>query len=238
MDTSSSRPRIDLNADLGEGCPWDEPLLDRVTSASVSCGAHAGDEHSIRATLLAAKARGVAAGAHPGYPDRDGFGRRERDMSREEAEALILDQVAALKVFADEIGVPIRYVKPHGALYNQAQREDAIASGIVSACKTLGLPVLGLPGSVVEHLAFARGVRFVSEGFADRGYTPEGRLLARDRPGAFLALDQTVEQALRLVARGLDTICLHGDNAHSVEIADMVRAEFDRHGIKIHGFST
>ena len=133
MEAGSQRSRIDLNADLGEGFPWDDDLLDRVTSASLSCGAHAGDVESIRRTLRSAISRGVVVGAHPGFPDREGFGRRERETSRDEAEALVLEQVAALARLAEEVGGVIRFVKPHGAFYNQAQTDPEIASGIVAA---------------------------------------------------------------------------------------------------------
>src|SRR4051812_35707267 len=128
----SDRPRtIDLNADLGEGCPWDEAILDHVTSANVCCGAHAGDPETILRTLRAARRRGVVVGAHPGYPDREHFGRQERAISRAEVEALVLEQLDDMERWASEVGVPVRFVKPHGALYNQAQRDPEIAAGLV-----------------------------------------------------------------------------------------------------------
>lgn len=228
---------IDLNADLGEGCPWDGPLLERVTSASVCCGAHAGDPIGIVATLRMAGARGVVVGAHPGYPDREGFGRRERAIGRIEAESLVLEQVAALGSLAVEAGVGVRFLKPHGAFYNQAQREPEIAEGVAAAAKALGLPLLGQPGSAVEAAARASGVRFVAEGFADRRYRPDGRLVPREEPGAVLS-DPTeiADQVLRLVAEGFETICLHGDNPDAVALADRVRGVLDQAGIMAKSF--
>src|SRR4051812_25561540 len=144
------QPRsIDLNADLGEGFPNDQALLDRVTSASVCCGAHAGDAATIGATLRLAARTGVVVGAHPGFADRQGFGRRVQSATIGEVERLILDQVADLKRLADAAGVPIQFVKPHGALYNQAQN-DEIASGVIAAVVQLGFPLLGKPSTRLE----------------------------------------------------------------------------------------
>ncbi|MDB5352302.1 MAG: hypothetical protein JWN86_3549 [Planctomycetota bacterium] len=231
---------IDLNADLGEGFPWDAALISRVSSASLSCGFHAGDRATILPTLRAAIARGISLGAHPGYPDREGFGRREMAMNRDEVASLILEQCEALSQMAAEVGERIRFLKPHGALYNQAQRDPEIADGIVSGAASLGLPVLGLPGGDVQRAAGAAGVRFVAEGFADRGYREDGRLIPRDQPGAILHDPEAIaEQVLRLVRSGrVKTLCLHGDNPESVALADLVRATLDRHGITVRGFAT
>jgi 5-oxoprolinase (ATP-hydrolysing) subunit A len=230
-------PAIDLNADLGEGYPWDGVLLAQVSSASVCCGAHASDPETIRHTLRAAKARGVVVGAHPGFPDREGFGRREREVSAAEVESLIRDQVSALSGLAAGDGVPIRFLKPHGALYNQAQRDDAIASGVLSAAATLGLPVLGQPGSRLEARARDAGVGFIGEGFADRRYRPDGRLVPRTEPGAVLDdPDEIASQVLRLVEQGVATLCLHGDNPHSVRLADLILATLDRAGVAVRSF--
>ncbi len=231
---------IDLNADLGEGFPWDEALIARVCSVSVSCGFHAGDRETILGTLRAAKNAGLPIGAHPGYPDREGFGRRERVFSREDAKFLVLEQFAALARLAQEVGASIRFLKPHGAFYNQAQRDPDIAAGIVSAAVTLGLPVLGLPGGEVQKAAGAVGLRFFAEGFADRGYREDDCLIARDQPGAILHDPREIsDQVLRLVQSGrMETICLHGDSPESVALADLVRATLDRHGIALRGFMT
>ena len=159
---------IDLNADLGEGCPNDRLLLERVTSASVCCGAHAGDPATIRQTLRNGWECGVVLGAHPGYPDRDGFGRRERSVTTEEVEQLILEQVSGLMRLAELEVVAVRFLKPHGALYNQAQRQADVAQGVLSGALELSLPLLGQPGTLLETLAGRQGVRFIAEGFPDR----------------------------------------------------------------------
>jgi UPF0271 protein len=229
---------IDLNADLGEGSPWDEELLGRVSSASVCCGAHAGDPGTIRRTLRLARARGVAVGAHPGFADREGFGRRERSVSPDEVRRLILEQWDELEALAAPEGVPLRFVKPHGALYNQAQRDDSTAAAVASAVATLGRPVLGQPGSRLEAMARGAGLPFVAEGFADRRYQADGRLVPRAEPGAILDDPRAIEaQVLRLVEWGtIATICLHGDDPRSVELADRVLAALRRAGVAVRSF--
>jgi UPF0271 protein len=229
---------IDLNADLGEGWPNDRALASRVSSASICCGAHAGDSNSIRATLRAAVEHGVAVGAHPGFPDRDGFGRRPRPMTAEQIEALVLEQVEALRRLAYELGCPIRFLKPHGALYNQAQREEPAAQGVLAAaCKT-GLPVLGQPGTNLAQRAAERGIRFVPEGFPDRRNRPDGSLVPRSEPGAVLRDPRDIEdQVVRLVEEGrVATLCIHGDEPAAVSNADLVRAVLARNGITIRSF--
>jgi UPF0271 protein len=230
---------IDLNADLGEGCPHDEELLDRVSSASVCCGFHAGDRDAIVRTLRAAKERRVIVGAHPGFADREGFGRRERDASAAEVERLIVEQFAALAALATEVGVEVSFAKPHGALYNQAQRQDQVAAGVVAAMVRLELPVLGQPGSVLEAKAAAAGVRFVAEGFPDRRYRPNGRLVPRTEPGAVLDDPAEVEaQVVRLVGQGgVATLCIHGDDNRAVRNADLVLAALSRNGIGLASFA-
>jgi UPF0271 protein len=228
-----SERTIDLNADLGEGCPWDELLLARVTSASISCGAHAGDPETIVRTLRDAKARDVLVGAHPGYADREGFGRREQDITPEEVTDMILLQVATLTALASDVGVAIRFIKPHGALYNQAQRDSSIASGVVAAADHLEMPILGQPGSEVEALCRRKGMRFLAEGFADRRYRPDGRLLPRSDPRALLRDPREIEQQLlRLIDQGIATLCIHGDDPGAVELADQVRSVLKRTGTR------
>jgi UPF0271 protein len=229
---------IDLNADLGEGCPNDEALLERVTSASVCCGAHAGDPASIAATLRIAKERGVVVGAHPGFPDREGFGRREQNADSEDVEQLICKQVESLRDASRMIGLPVVFLKPHGALYNQAQRQEPVARGVLRAASRLGLPCLGQPETLLEKLAEHEGIRFVPEGFPDRRYTGDGRLVPRDQPGAVLH-DPTeiAEQVLRLVEEGkVATLCVHGDEPAAVANADRIRQILIRHGIMIRSF--
>ena len=231
--------RMDLNADLGEGCPWDLELLKRVTSASVCCGAHAGTPQEIQATLQAAKQQGVVVGAHPGYPDRAHFGRREQAIDRQAAHALILDQVKQLAAWATPLGVKIQFLKPHGALYNQAQVNPEIAAGVVEAAGNLDLPVLGLPGSYVAAESQKQGVRFLAEGFADRRYTAEGRLAPRTEPGSVLEGPREIStQVERLIQQGIDTLCIHGDTPGAVRLADVVRTAAQAAGAKIFPFLT
>jgi len=234
---TSPQPRsIDLNADLGEGASHDAELMDRISSASICCGAHAGDRTTILDSLRLAKARGVHVGAHPGYADREAFGRRERSVTASEVERLILDQVRDLDALAAEVGLTLRFLKPHGGLYNQAQRQQEIARGVLDAAAWLQLPVLGQPGSVLHAEAALRGVRYVTEGFADRRYRPDGRLVPRDEPNALLHDPVEVEaQVIRLVDEGVDTLCLHGDDPRAVSHADVLRTILQRHGITRKG---
>jgi len=229
---------IDLNADLGEGLPNDRALLGLVSSASICCGAHAGSTLAIRQTLFDAAELGVVVGAHPGYPDREGFGRREERLAAEQVQALIMDQVSGLADLARQAGVSIRYLKPHGALYNQAQREEPIARGVVSAAATLNLPLLGQPGSLVETLCFERELRFIAEGFPDRRYREDGSLMPRSEPGAILVEPEDVaEQVVRLVAeRRFATLCIHGDDPRAVANAELVRLALKDQGIRICSF--
>ncbi len=231
-------PRImDLNADLGEGFPHDDALLDLVTSASISCGAHAGDRTTILATLRSARQKAIVVGAHPGFPDREGFGRRDHAMTTDQVEELILEQFATLERIADEVGVALSFVKPHGALYNQAQHETGIAQGIIKAVAHLKLPVLGQPGGVLGALARESDVRFVAEGFPDRRYGEDGRLLPRSHPNACLTTPEEVaEQVLALLERGFDTLCVHGDAPHAVENAALIRKTLQNRGILVGSF--
>jgi 5-oxoprolinase (ATP-hydrolysing) subunit A len=228
---------IDLNADLGEGYPNDAALLARVTSASVACGAHAGDPKTILGTLRDAKPHGVIVGAHPGYADRAGFGRREQSLPAAEVERLIVEQVMYLDNIATEAGLPIRFVKPHGALYNQAQRQDEVAEGVVAALSRLMLPLLGQPVSVLEARARDKGVRYITEGFPDRRYRADGRLVPRSEPNAILDDPAEIEaQVVRLVDQGVMTLCIHGDDPRAVANAETIRAILRRHEIALHSF--
>lgn len=245
MNASEAEPppaprAIDLNADLGEGFPNDGILLDGlVTSASVACGAHAGDPEVIRRTLSRARDRGVAVGAHPGYPDREHFGRRGRAMSSDAIRALILDQVVLLNGLAVESGVAIRFLKPHGALYNQAQTEAEVARGVVAATEELGLPLLGQPGTLLERLAAGRGLRYIAEGFPDRRYRDDGSLVPRSQPDAILHDAAEMEEHLaRLIAGGhVATLCIHGDDPRAVDNARLVRRILEGRGIAVRSFA-
>jgi 5-oxoprolinase (ATP-hydrolysing) subunit A len=245
-DSDAPRPNtprsIDLNADVGEGCPNDWLLLDGdlVTSASVACGGHAGDPAVIRQTLGYARDRGIPVGAHPGYPDREHFGRREQSMSSDAVTAMILDQAAFLIELGAELGVAIRFLKPHGALYNQAQRQNEIARGIVDAASELGLPLLGQPGSLLEAWAIGRGLRYIAEGFPDRRYRDDGSLVPRSEPNAlFQDPDELLSNVARLVARGrVATLCIHGDEPRAVENARLVREYLELMKINVRSFAT
>lgn len=224
---------IDLNADLGEGFPNDGRLLELVTSASIACGGHAGDRGTMMATLQRALMHGVAVGAHPGYADRATFGRREMKTTAQDVEKLVLEQVAELKRASRLLDHPIRFVKPHGALYNQAQRDDEVARGVIAAMKWLDLPLLGQPGSVLETLAAEAKIRFIAEGFPERRYQPDGRLVPRSQPDAVLHDPREIEaQVLRLASKGHATLCIHGDDPDAVAKAENVRGVLERHGIQ------
>ncbi len=232
---------IDLNADLGEGMAWDAAVLDSVTSANVSCGAHAGDTEGIADTLANARRRGVVVGAHPSWPDRKGFGRVERSATADEVKDLVIEQVRFLQSLAEPFGVAIRYIKPHGALYNQAMRIDAesapITAGIIAAASLLGLPLMGQPRTNLESLAAAAGLKYVREGFPDRQYREDGRLVPRSEPGAlFEEVEQIIQHALRLAAQGFDSLCVHGDSPEAVVYAKMIRHALDLDGFKVRSF--
>ncbi|MFY1635251.1 LamB/YcsF family protein [Solwaraspora sp. WMMB335] len=249
---------MDLNADLGEGFGiWrlgdDEALLDIVTSANLACGFHAGDPSTMRQVCLAATARGVAVGAQVGYRDLAGFGRRRIDYGFAELRDDVLYQVAALDGFCRVAGDRVRYVKPHGALYNTACVDEGQAAAVVAAVVDFdpALPVLCPPGSVLAQLATGAGLRAVGEGFADRGYLPDGRLMPRSAPGALLdGTEAAVEQALSLVVRGTvtahdgtpvpclaESICVHGDTPGAVELARLIRAALHAAGQRLAPFA-
>jgi UPF0271 protein len=244
---------VDLNADLGEtrdGMPTadDEAMFAVISSASVACGGHAGDDESMRASVERAARYGVAIGAHPSYDDRANFGRLRRDPSPADLRASVTRQLDALAA----AGADLRYVKPHGALYHAVSADAGQAAAVVAAIADhsarLGrpLPVLGLPGAIVEAAASA-GLPFVHEAFLDRGYTANGGLVPRDRPGALVDDPARVaERALRLVADGtVDTVdgtriavdaaslCVHGDSPAAVAMARAVRAALDDAGVEV-----
>ncbi len=234
---SESRRLIDLNADLGEGFPDDEALLDRISSAGIACGGHAGDRAVCLQTIEIARRKGVIIGAHPGYPDREEFGRRERVATADEVARIIDEQLSQFASWAAEVGAIVRFVKPHGALYNQAQRDLEIAVGVVTAVLDWGLPVLGLPGSVLEREVLRAGLSFVPEGFADRRYRPDGTLVPRSEPEALIDdPGESERQALILIDRGLRTLCLHGDDPTALAKADRLRAAFGRAGVVVQSF--
>jgi len=228
---------VDLNADLGEGCSHDFELLNWISSANVCCGAHAGDPESIAATLEAAAQREVRIGAHPGFSDRLNFGRLEMPIDTNDARSLVLTQFADLQSLAFKVGSRLRYLKPHGALYNQANRDPEIARGILQAAVELEVPLVGLPDSALSREAEREGHPYIEEGFPDRRYLPEGQLVSRSQPDAILHEPMEIEdQVLSLVGRGLRTLCIHGDDPNAVELVRRVRGVLERHQVEIRGF--
>jgi len=241
--------RIDLNCDLGEGAGHDAELMPFVTSANIACGGHAGDAASMRAAVDLARKHGVAIGAHPGFADREHFGRRELPLTPAQARELVAAQIAALAAIARQAGARLAHVKPHGALYNQAARDAALATAVADAVHAAGpeLALFGLAGSQLLAAAQARGLRAVSEGFADRTYLPDGTLTPRSRPDALIQEeDDAVAQVLRLVREGrvrtpggrdvavrADTVCVHGDGPHAVAFARRLHAELARAGVTL-----
>ncbi|MFN8022529.1 MAG: 5-oxoprolinase subunit PxpA [Acidimicrobiales bacterium] len=241
---------VDLNADVGEGFGrWslgdDAGLLDVITSANVACGFHAGDAHIMRHVCRVAASRGVVVGAQVSYPDLGGFGRRFVDIDPDELTDVVLYQIGALERLALVEGTSVRYVKPHGALYNAIVHHEAQAAAVVEAIVAHrgGLPLMGLPGAVVERIAGERGVAFVREGFADRGYTVDGRLVPRGEPGALLTdPDRVAGQALRLVggeigAGAVRSICVHSDTPGAAVLAAAVRDALADAGHPIAAFA-
>lgn len=228
---------VDLNSDLGEGAENDHELMRLVTSANVCCGMHAGDEATSRLALELAKEAGVVVGAHPGYADREHFGRREIDMNDAELFQAILTQVESLIGWAASIGVSVCYVKPHGALYNQACREERIARVVLAAANHFDLPVLALPGSKLETLSGRQ--RFVREGFADRRYRADGSLVPRTQANAFVTDPvEAAQQAMRLVREhGVRSLCVHGDHPEAVAFVRELRRAFVDAGFQLKSFA-
>jgi len=249
---------LDLNSDLGEGYGrWalgdDAALLEVVTSANVACGFHAGDPATIDRTVRTAVERGVAVGAQVSYPDLVGFGRREIDVPPDELTADVLYQLGALEAFAKAAGSRVRYVKPHGALYNRIARDPVQAAAVVEAIRRYdpALPLLTLPGSVAMEAAGEAGIPSVGEGFADRAYTAEGRLVSRREPGAVLhdpeqvaaravvmAIEHRVEAAGgEQVAVEVRSLCVHGDTPGAVDLARAVRTALEHVGVTLEAFA-
>jgi 5-oxoprolinase (ATP-hydrolysing) subunit A len=229
---------LDLNADLGEGAGFDEQLMPLITSANVCCGLHAGGPKVIAATLNLALKYGVAVGAHPGYPDRENFGRVELDLPSHEILSLVSSQLETLAGMAREKGLSLRYVKPHGALYNQACRDRRVADAVVAAASASKLPIVGLPGSQLETATLNR-LSFVPEGFADRRYRSDGSLVPRTEADAFICdPEEAVKQVEWLMnENGIRTICVHGDNPSAVAFAKAIREALLSRGVNLKAFT-
>lgn len=241
--------QIDLNADLGEGEATDAALLDIVSSCNVACGGHAGDMASMLATITAAAARGVAVGAHPSYPDREGFGRCSGFMDAASLEPALEGQLAVLLEVAADAGISIGHVKPHGALYNDAARNRTLADAIARVMRSIDVDwkLVGPPSSELERAAGRAGLGYVAEGFVDRAYQADGSLLPRSEPGAVytdpeaaarqatsIAADERVTAANGdIVLLRVATLCIHGDTPGAVASAEAVRAALERAGVRI-----
>jgi len=249
--------RIDLNSDLGEGYgPWtmgdDARILDCVSSANIACGGHAGDPETMFATLRLAAERGVVVGAHPGYADREGFGRRVIPMQPAEIGRMLAAQIGALAALARLAGTTVRYVKPHGALGNLAAADRTVADAIVQTVMSVdgSLAILAISGTCLEQAARARGVPVFSEVFADRAYLPNGQLMPRSQPGAVLHdVQQATQRLIGFVRSGrmpvagaepialkAESICVHGDSTEAVEMARQIRAQLQAEGITVAPF--
>jgi UPF0271 protein len=230
--------QVDLNADVGEGLPHDEELLEVVTSANVACGFHAGSGETMREVCRLAAARGVTVGAHPSFRDREGFGRRDADVAPHVIEAEVAEQVAALGDAARQEGAVVAYVKPHGALYHRAARDGDCAAAIVAVARAHALAVLGWPGSELVEQARTAGLEAVGEGFADRGYAADGTLVPRGEPGAVLGPEDAARQAVAIArAARARSICVHGDSPASPQIARRVRAALAGAGLELRAFA-
>jgi UPF0271 protein len=245
---------IDINSDVGESfgawrMGYDAHTLASVTSANIACGLHAGDPVTMRDTVRTAARLNVSCGAHPGYPDLVGFGRRDMAISPDEAAADLAYQVGALWAITRAEGVQLRHVKPHGALYNRAARDRALALALAHAVRSLdlGLVLVGLAGSAMEQAAHEAGIAFAGEAFADRAYNSDGSLVSRSRPGAVIEDPALVAGRAVSIARdgsietydggrislGAHTICVHGDTRQAAETARAVREAITAAGIRI-----
>lgn len=250
---------IDLNADVGESFgTWrigeDDALIPHVTSVNIASGFHAGDPRTIERTVSLAVRAGAAIGAHPGYPDLEGFGRRELDMAPEEIEAAVLYQVSAVAGFVRAAGAELRHVKPHGALYNRSARDMAVASAVARAVRRASttLVLVGLAGSRSLEAAAELGLATAAEAFADRRYEPDGHLRSRRLPDSVLADPwAAAEQAVSIARDGrvragpgewlsvrADTLCVHGDEAGAAERAAAVRLALDDAGVAVAPLGT
>ena len=248
---------MDLNSDMGESFgAWvmgdDAAMLDIVTSANIACGFHAGDPGGMLDTLRDAARRGVAVGAHVGYRDLAGFGRRTMEVAARDLTAEVIYQIGALDGLARAAGTRVAYVKPHGALYNTIAQGGAQAEAVIAAILAYDarLPLLALAGAPILALARAAGLEVVAEAFADRGYRPDGQLVARRDPGAVLHdPDLIAARMLRLAREGViaatdgtlvpiaaQSICVHGDSPGAVQIARRIRAAFDAEGVALSPF--
>ncbi|MEZ3499929.1 5-oxoprolinase subunit PxpA [Pantoea sp. KPR_PJ] len=241
--------KIDLNADLGEGSSSDRALLQLVSSANIACGFHAGDAQTMLQSVRWAKASGVAIGAHPGFPDRENFGRTAMQLPPETVYAQVIYQTGALKSLTESEGEKLVHVKPHGMLYNQAAADATLADAIARAVKAVDphLILVGLAGSELVRAAVHHGLRTREEVFADRGYLSSGALVPRSQPGAMIEeAERAMAQTLTMVKEGkvqsisgewvavnAETVCLHGDGAHALLFAQRLRERFSAEKVTV-----
>lgn len=252
--------RVDLNCDMGESYGvWslgsDREMMEHITSASIACGFHAGDPTIMRKTVRLARERGVSVGAHPGYPDLPGFGRRPMSLPLPELVDVLVYQIGALQAIARAEGTRVTYVKVHGALYNQAETDPRLAAAVVEALGLTGggepLPLVASPVSAMAEAAALAGARLVGEAFADRAYTREGRLVPRSRPGAVILDPELVASRVSEMVRGgvliaeegeripatFETICIHGDTPNAPALAGAVRRAIEAAGVEVGSFA-
>ncbi len=239
--------KIDINCDLGESYGYfevgqDSKIMSHITSANVACGFHAGDPVTMAHTVKLAKECGVAVGAHPGYPDLMGFGRREMKLSSEETKSYIMYQIGALHAFATAAGMTVQHVKPHGALYNMATRDSELSKMIAEAVRHVNrdLILFGPPNSMIAKIASEMGLRVAFEVFADRAYNSDGSLVSRSQPNSVIEDPKlVVERARKMIEHGtvsavnneilhlgeVHTICVHGDTPNAVEMARTLKSK-------------
>ncbi|GAA5189183.1 5-oxoprolinase subunit PxpA [Ferrimonas gelatinilytica] len=240
---------LDINCDLGEGAGQDDRLMPLISSANIACGGHAGDRASMLTTLLLARKHGVAIGAHPGYDDREQFGRRPLSLSKPQLKALMREQIQALASLAHPLGSKLHHVKLHGALYNQASHDRAMANVVVETLQSLdpGLKLYALANSPLQSMAQQAGLTVIAEGFADRRYRNDGTLVPRSEPNASISslaaclrqLQEMVEQHRVTSVEGeavplrIDTLCVHGDGPHALPFARAIRQWMAQHRVTL-----
>lgn len=241
--------KIDINADLGEGFLFDEELMQRISSCNIACGGHAGNENSMRATIRLALKHGVTIGAHPSYPDSDFFGRRELEIAPELLKSSLRQQIYTLINIAREEGAVVRYIKPHGALYNKAAVDVATANLLVDVVKEIepSVALMGLPNSIVATVATKNYIWFLNEGFADRKYQNDGTLVSRNQTKAVIENSEDVWNQIKMMIENqevlsidkkitsvkTDSICFHGDTPKAVELLSYVCEKLDKNAIAI-----
>lgn len=246
--------QVDLNCDLGESfgaykIGMDEQVIPLISSANIACGFHASDPVVMDKTVSMAAAQNIGIGAHPGFPDLQGFGRREMKLSPSEVRALLIYQTGALMAFAKAAGMELQHVKPHGALYNMAGKDESLALAVCEGIRTVDdkLILLGQPGSMMEKAAGKLGLSFAKEVFADRAYEEDGSLVARSKPGAMIEDEQeAVERVIRMVKEGkvrtitgkdisiqADSICVHGDGPKALKFVERIREALKAEKIEI-----